>query len=70
MENNIKFALALDNLTKRIAELNIKISKDFSNQLLKDELDNLLNDRNILLKDCDVEKIKEITEKYGSSKNE
>ena len=70
MENNIKFALALDNLTKRIAELNIKISKDFSNQLLKDELDTLLNDRNILLKDCDVEKIKEITEKYGSSKNE
>lgn len=69
MENNVKFALALDNLNKKIAELNIKISKDFSNQLLKDELDILLNDRDILLKECEVEKIKKITDKYGSSKN-
>ena len=69
MENNVKFALALDNLNKKIAELNIKISKDFSNQLLKDELVVLLNDREALLKECDMEKIEKITDKYGSRKN-
>ena len=69
MENSVKFALALDNLTKRIAELNIKISKDFSNQLLKDELAILLNDREDLLKECDMEKIEKLTNKYGSNKN-
>lgn len=69
MENNIKFALALDNLNKKIAELNIKISKDFNNQLLKDELNILLNDREILLKEIDIEKIENLTNKYGSKKN-
>ena len=28
MENNIEFALAIDTLNKKIAELNIKIAKD------------------------------------------
>lgn len=69
MENNIKFALALDNLNHKIAELNIKISKDFNNQLLKDELNLLLNDREILLKESDIEKIENLTNKYGSKKN-
>lgn len=69
MENNVKFALALDNLNKKIAELNIKISKDFSNQVLKDELEILLNDREMLLKECNMEIIENLTNKYGSRKN-
>ena len=69
MENNVKFALALDNLNKKIAELNIKISKDFSNQVLKDELEILLNDREMLLKECNMEIIEKLTNKYGSRKN-
>lgn len=69
MENNVKFALALDNLNKKIAELNIKISKDFSNQLLKDELSLLLNDRESLLKECNIEKLENLMNKYGSRKN-
>lgn len=68
MENNVKFALALDNLNKKIAELNIKISKDFSNQLLKDELSILLSDRETLLKEVDIEKIENLMNKYGSKK--
>lgn len=69
MENNVKFALALATLDKKIAELNIKISKDFDNQLLKDELSILLTDREDLLKELDMEKIENIMNKYGSRKN-
>ena len=69
MENNVNFTLALDNLNKKIAELNIKISKDFSNQLLKDELSLLLNDREILLKESNLEKLENIINKYGSKNN-
>ena len=65
MENNVKFALALDNLNKKIAELNIRISKDFNNQLLKDELSVLLSERETLLKECDMEKIEKIMNKYN-----
>lgn len=69
MENNVKFALALATLDKKIAELNIKISKDFDNQLLKDELSILLTDREVLLKELDMKKIENIMNKYGSKKN-
>lgn len=69
MENNVKFALALATLDKKIAELNIKISKDFDNQLLKDELSILLTDREDLLKELDIEKVENIMNKYGSRKN-
>ena len=69
MENNVNFTLALDNLNKKIAELNIKISKDFSNQLLKDELSLLLNDREILLKESNLDKLENIINKYGSKNN-
>lgn len=69
MENNIKFALAIDNLNKKIAELNIKISKDLSNSLLKNELSILLNDRETLLKENDMEKIENLMNKYGSKNN-
>ena len=69
MENHIKFTIALDNLNAKITELNIKISKDLSNETLKNELSILLNDREKLLKESDIVEIKKILNKYGSSKN-
>lgn len=69
MENNVKFALALATLDKKIANLNIEISKDFNNQKLKDELEFLLNDREMLLKEKDIKKIENLMNKYGSKKN-
>lgn len=69
MENNIKFTIALDNLNKKITELNIKISKDLNNETLKSELSILLNDREKLLKECNISELEKILNKYGSSKN-
>lgn len=69
MENNVKFAIALTTLDKRIAKLNIEISKDFNNQKLKDELSVLLIDRETLLKERNIEKIENLMNKYGSKKN-
>ena len=69
MENHIKFTIALDNLIAKITELNIKISKDLSNENLKNELSILLNDREKLLKESDIVEIEKILNKYGSSKN-
>lgn len=69
MENNIKFTIALDNLNKKITELNIKISKDLNNESLKSELSILLNDREKLLKECNMAELEKILNKYGSSKN-
>lgn len=68
MENNVKFALALNNLNKKIAELNIKISKDLNNEILRNELSILLEDHNKLLKEQDLEELKKIMNKYGSKK--
>lgn len=69
MENNIKFTIALDNLNQKITELNIKISKDLNNESLKSELSILLNDREKLLKECNITELEKILNKYGSSKN-
>lgn len=69
MENNVKFAIALDNLNKKIAELNIKISKDLNNEILKDELSILLDDREKLLKEYDLVQLEKIMNKYGSKNN-
>ncbi len=69
MENHIKFTIALDNLNAKITELNIKISKDLSNETLKNELSILLIDREKLLKESDITEIEKILNKYGSSKN-
>ena len=68
MENNVKFALALNILTKRIAELNIKISKDSNNEILKNELSILLQDYDKLLKEQNLEELEIIMNKYGSKK--
>ncbi|MBR3614824.1 MAG: hypothetical protein IKL55_06570 [Clostridia bacterium] len=70
MENNVKFALALNTLDQKIAELNIKISKDFNNEILKNELSILLDEKETLLKDKNMEKIEKIMNKYGSKNNE
>ncbi len=66
MENNIEFALAIDTLNKRIAELNIKISKDLSNVVLKHELERLLNDKEKLFKSLDRNELELLIKKYGS----
>lgn len=66
MDNNIKFSVALNNLNNKIAELNIKISKDFNNEELKTKLSILLNERDMLLKGTDTEKIESLIEKYGN----
>ena len=68
MENNVKFALALNNLNKKIAELNIKISKDLNNEILKNELSLLLEDHEKLLKEQNLEELEKIMNKYGSKK--
>ena len=69
-ENNIKFALALDKINRKIAQLNIKLSKDLTNPILKNELEVLLRDKNLLYKGTDVELLTELINKYGSKDNE
>ena len=69
MENNIKFTLIIEKLNQKIAELNIKISKDETNQLLKQELQTLLTDRNLLYKGTQSD-LSNILQKYGDFTNE
>lgn len=69
MENSIKFTLIIDNLNRKISELNIKISKDFNNSELQEELKILLEDRDLLYKG-NVNDVKKIIEKYGDTFNE
>ena len=69
MKNNEKFSLAIAALDKKIATLNIKISKNLNNETLKNELSLLLHDRERLFKECDLEIIKNLINKYGSKKN-
>ena len=66
-ENSAKFTLAIDRLNKKIAELNIKISKDFNNDNLNAELHELLKDKNKLYK-ADSEEFIKLIDKYGSNK--
>ena len=66
MDNNVKFSVALENLNRKISELNIKISKDFNNEYLKNELSILLNERDILSKGTDAEIIESLINKYGN----
>lgn len=67
MENSIKFTLAIDKLNKKIAELNIKISKDPNNENLTKELKNLLEDKEKIYKG-NIENFEELLKKYGSNK--
>ena len=66
MDNNIKFSVALENLERKIAELNIKISKDLDNQVLKHELSRLLNNKKTLLKGTDTNIIESLINEYGN----
>lgn len=66
MENDVKFSVALENLDRKIAELNIKISKNFDNKNLKTELSNLLKEHDLLLKETDKEIIESLINKYGN----
>ena len=66
MDNNIKFSVALENLERKIAELNIKISKDLNNQVLKHELSRLLNNKDMLLKGTDSNIIESLINEYGN----
>ena len=67
MENTIKFTVAIENLERKIAKLNIQISKDSNNQSLKDELTNLLNEKNTLLTGTDKNILESLISKYGNS---
>lgn len=66
MDNNIKFSVALENLERKIAELNIKMSKDLNNQVLKHELSRLLNNKDMLLKGTDSNIIESLINEYGN----
>lgn len=68
MDNNMKFSLIIEKLNQRIAELNIKITKDKNNFLLKEELNSLLNDKELLYKG-NPNDFKNIIEKYGDMIN-
>lgn len=69
MENNIKFALIIDKLNQKIAELNIKISKNSDNEFLKQELNKLLSDRDLLY-NGNRDDLINIMNKYGEMINE
>ena len=68
MENSTKFTLAIDRINKKIADLNIKISKDFDNNVLKTELQELLEDKQKIYK-SESEEFLRIINKYGSLNN-
>ncbi len=68
MDINIKFSLIIEKLNQKIAELNIKISEDEDNVLLKKELNTLLKDKELLYKGNSNE-FKNILEKYGDMIN-
>lgn len=69
MDNNMKFTLTVNKLEMKISELNIKILNDPNNLELKEELNEILNDKNCLYKGSTVE-VKKIIEKYGENLND
>lgn len=69
MDNNIKFTLIVDKLDRKISELNIKLSKNPNDNILKKELNEILIDKNSLYKGT-IDDIKKIIEKYGDTFNE
>ena len=64
MENNILFTLINEKLNRRIAKLNILISKDSDNISLKTELQQVLADKQLLYKG-NTEDLEKLKEKYG-----
>ena len=70
MNENTKFTILLDMLNRKIADLNIIISKDDVNkESLEKQLEDLLNDREILY--CgDHSDFTRILKKYGETIND
>ena len=50
MNNNTSFVVIVNKLNKMIADLNIKISKDSKNEELKQQLEEILQDKEKLYK--------------------
>ena len=69
MDDNLKFAIAINNLDRKIAELNIKITKAPNDSELKDKLSILIKSKEKILSGNNKE-LKELIEKYGSKNNE
>lgn len=69
MENTIKFTLIVYKIDKQISDLNILLSKDPNNEELKNKLEELLSDKNLLYKGSTLD-VEKIMEKYGDSNNE
>lgn len=64
MDNSIKFTVIVDKLNRLISELNIKISKTPDNISLRNELEELMYDRNLLYKGS-LDDLENIIAKYG-----
>ena len=70
MNENTKFTILLDMLNRRIADLNIRISRDDSNkECLEKQLDDMLKDREILYSGEHSDFVK-ILKKYGETFND
>lgn len=64
MDNNTKFTVAVDKLNRMITMLNIKISEEPENIDLRNELKELIDDKDLLFKG-NVEDLENIIKKYG-----
>ena len=69
MDNNMKFTVIVDKLNRLITELNIKISKNPEDTNLKNKLEELIEDKNILYKG-NIKDLENIVAKYGDKINE
>lgn len=69
MENNIKFTLMIETLNQKIADLNIRISKDSNNIELQQSLNDLLADKEKLYNGT-LKDLEELTLKYGETYHE
>ncbi len=69
MENSTKFNLIIEKLNQKIADLNIKLSKDPNNIQLQNKLDELLKDKERIYKGT-IKDLDELTLKYGEINNE
>ena len=64
MENSMKFTLAIDKINQKIAELNIKLSKEPNNLELEEKLQKCLHDKNVMYRGSS-EEFEILIEKYG-----
>lgn len=69
MENSTKFNLIIEKLNQKIANLNIKLSKNSNNIELQTKLDELLKDKEKIYKGTKKD-LDELILKYGETNNE